>query len=98
MSAVKPNWPMLRRGHPLAQGLVLGLPVFEGSGATANDLSGYSDNGVLTGGVTWVGGPSGWALKLDGTSGYISIPSSPSLPDGSAPFSVACWVAPTLAS
>jgi hypothetical protein len=94
--AAKPSFPALQRGHPLAQGLVLAVPMGEGSGLTTYDLSGNDNHGTLVGGATWAGGQHGWSIALNGTTGYGSVPSGPSLPDGSAPMTVACWLKPTL--
>jgi len=47
----------------------------EGSGTTAYDSSGNGHDGTLVGGATWTDGRFGGGLELDGTSGYVSIPS-----------------------
>ena len=46
----------------------------EGTGATAADSSPNGNNGTLTGGATWAPGRFGSGIKLDGTSGYVSVP------------------------
>ncbi|MGA2259080.1 MAG: autotransporter-associated beta strand repeat-containing protein, partial [Thermoguttaceae bacterium] len=51
-------------------------------GATATDISGNGNNGTLNNSPTFVqgpGGPSSYAVSLDGASQYISVPFSPSL-------------------
>ncbi len=47
----------------------------EGSGTTAYDSSGKGNDGTLVGGATWVDGRFGGGIELDGTSGYVSVPS-----------------------
>ncbi len=44
----------------------------EGTGSTAADSSGQSNNGTLYGGVSWGGGHSTSALQFDGSTGYVS--------------------------
>ena len=43
----------------------------EGSGIVTKDLSGQANDGQLIGGVTWVQGPWGTAVELDGKDGYV---------------------------
>lgn len=74
MSTAKPAFPVLRRGHPLAQGLALALPCYEGSGLLASDVSGKDNTGTLSSGAMWVGGQSGWCLSFDGIAGKITLP------------------------
>ena len=61
----------------------------------ANDALG-TNNGTLVGGVTFAPGKVGQAFNIDGTSGYISVPPSPSLSLGSSGtgFTLACWIKP----
>lgn len=93
MPAVKPPYPRLQRGHPLARGLVLGLPLYEGSGLTTNDLSGSGLGGTLTGGPTWQAGQAGWCLEAAGTSDYVTCPTPNAALAAAAPaVTVACWV------
>ncbi|MBL7186510.1 MAG: LamG domain-containing protein [Phycisphaerae bacterium] len=48
----------------------------EGSGTTAYDSSGNGHDGTLVGGAAWTpDGRFGGGLELDGTSGYVSVPS-----------------------
>jgi hypothetical protein len=58
-----------------------------------NDASGNGNNGTAFGGVSYVSGKVGQAASLDGTTGYISIPDSPSL--RLSTFTLAAWVNPT---
>ena len=74
---VRPPFPRLQPGHPLSRGLVAAWPFYEGSGTTLNDISGNQNNGVITGGITWVGGRAGYALSFaNSTSQYVDIPTS----------------------
>jgi len=50
------------------------------------------NNGTLVGGVTFVPGVVGQAFYFDGTSGYASIPDSPSLDALTGSFTVECWI------
>jgi len=43
----------------------------EGSGTTANDSSGYGNNGTLYNGPTWTSGEVGGALSFDGVDDYM---------------------------
>ncbi|MHC4144997.1 MAG: LamG domain-containing protein [Planctomycetota bacterium] len=47
----------------------------EGSGTTAYDSSGNGHDGTLVGGATWTDGHFGGGIELDGSSGYVSVPS-----------------------
>lgn len=72
----KPPRVYLRRGHPLAKGLVGVWPFQEGSGATLHDVSEYGRDGTedTTSGTDnnpgggWVIGPFGHALNYKGGS------------------------------
>lgn len=62
-----------------------------------NDVSAYQNNGTLKGGVTSAsdrfGNPCG-ALEFNGSNGYITVPSSPSLKSPTKAFSVSVWIMP----
>lgn len=65
----------------------------EGKG-DPGDNSGFENQGVIKGGVTWVNeGRFGGALSFDGTSGYIDAGSDKSL-DLNGPMTVEAWVKP----
>src|SRR2546426_9986697 len=68
----------------------------EGAGSTAADASGNGNTATLGGGSSWTPGLVGSAVLLDGVSGQLSVPSSPSLNLAGA-FSVAAWVKPDAA-
>jgi hypothetical protein len=62
---------------------------------TASDFVG-SNNGTAQGGVTYVPGEVGQSFDFDGTTGGITIPSSPSLDVGLVSgFTVECWIKPS---
>jgi len=57
------------------------LPFNTNSSTIAKDYSGYSNNGVIVGGVTWtIDGKVGGAYKFD--TGYIQIPGTSTLDGG----------------
>ncbi|WP_434110121.1 LamG-like jellyroll fold domain-containing protein [Paraburkholderia caffeinilytica] len=60
------------------------------SGTTAADSSGNGHTGTLVGGASWVAGKTGNAVSLDGSTGYVSLPSDIVL--GLADFTIAAWV------
>ena len=55
---------------PTACGLVLDVPLFEGSGEIAHDLSGKGNEGVITD-ATWSRNETGVCLDLNGSTSYI---------------------------
>ncbi len=70
----------------------------ETSGTLAMDASGNGNTGTYAGGVTLgvggaLGGDSDTAVKLDNSSGHVTVPAGPSL-EVSAPVSVEAWVKP----
>lgn len=77
MGIFKPLPPRLRRGHPLALGLIGAWEFTEGSGLSAYDSSGYGNHGTLTNGPLWVGGQAGAALQFDGTNDVVTLPGKP---------------------
>jgi hypothetical protein len=74
------------RNCNLLNGLVLWLPMDEGSGNIVYDYSGYGNNGTLYNGSTicggidncplWVDGVIGKAISFDGVDDKIVVPSS----------------------
>src|SRR5256885_3037930 len=69
----------------------------EGSGGVAADASGNGNTATLGAGSSWAPGVSGGAVRLDGVSGQLAVPDSPSL-NPSGAFSVAAWVEPKAAA
>lgn len=68
-----PLGAQLNRGHPLSRGLVAYWVMNEGGGATAYDVSGYRNSGVLTNGPTWGLGKYGRGITFDGSDDYINL-------------------------
>ncbi|MGO9113326.1 MAG: beta strand repeat-containing protein, partial [Thermoguttaceae bacterium] len=64
-------------------------------GATATDVSGNGNNGALNNSPTFMqpgpSGPNSWAVSLDGTSQWISVPYSSSLANLTS-YTVSSWV------
>jgi len=56
-------------------GMVLWLPMDEGSGDTVYDYSGEGNNGTIYG-ASWVDGKYGKALSFDGTNDYMTLPNT----------------------
>ena len=66
----------------------------EGSGITAADSSGNSNDGTLNGNPQWVAGKIGGALDFDGSADFVNVPDDSSLDflDGTtATFTVEFW-------
>ena len=61
------------------EGLVASWNFDEGEGNILHDRSGNGNDGVITGGATWVKGQRGSALSFDGKSGMVEIKKSASL-------------------
>ena len=61
--------------------LMLYLPLDEGQGTTAEDLSGNNNNGEIIGGPKWVNGHSGSALEFSGAENthHVEVADTPSL-------------------
>jgi hypothetical protein len=53
--------------------LIVGLPMNEGTGTTAADISGLNHPGKLTNGPTWGAGKYGQAVNLDGVNDYVAF-------------------------
>lgn len=62
----------------ISSGVVLSLPMDEGSGSTVYDYSDYDNNGTIYG-ASWVDGKYGKALSFNGTSDYVTVLDSISL-------------------
>lgn len=60
------------------------------SGTVAADSSGNGHTGTLVGGANWTAGKVGNAVSLDGSSGYVSLPTG--IMEGMGDFTVAAWV------
>jgi hypothetical protein len=79
-------------------GIVLYLPMDEGSGSVAYDLSGYNNNGTIQNSPTWVTGMYGGGIGFNTTSQtqnqFIDVPTKSSICIG-GPFTVSLWWYPT---
>jgi hypothetical protein len=77
--------------------LVLALPLDEGTGSTAVDVSGQNNNALRVGGASWDNaGKYGKAIMFDG-SGSLNVPYTPSLALAPA-MTLEAWIYPTAAS
>ncbi len=63
----------LHAGVPAAGSLLGYWPFDEGSGETANDLSGNGNHGTLVAGPKWVNGRFGGALEFDGADDRVDL-------------------------
>lgn len=81
------------RVDPVKEGRVLDMRFDEGSGDTANDLSGNRNVGTLKNGPVWTQGRFGNALDFDGVDDYVALPTQTVL-DGSTTATVEAWVNP----
>jgi hypothetical protein len=71
--------------------LVLYLPLDEGDGNVAKDLSEYGNDAELKGKPKWADGKFGKALELDGAGSYALVPDSESLRITDR-ITISCWV------
>jgi hypothetical protein len=72
------------------------LPLSDGSGAVAHDISGNGNNGTLEGSVSWAADSSRDAVAaFNGASGYVQLPSD--LIEQSNELSVSLWFKTTTA-
>ncbi len=77
---------------PVAGGLVAAYGFNEGVGSQVADLSGNSNSGTLSGGVSWTTGKYGSGLVFSGNSSYVTIKNSPSLDISGSGLTVEMWV------
>ena len=71
-------------------GLVAHWAMDDGSGNTASDSSGYSNNETINGTATWVPGKIGGALSLDGSTNYAHLTTFNSPP--ASTMSLCSWI------
>jgi len=97
----KVNSSATTNGGTLVSSGLMGYWTFDGmdmNATTAKDKSGNGNNGTRNGATKVALGKIGQGLKIDGSSGYVSIPDSSSLVFGTGgtdrPFSVSTWVKP----
>ena len=82
MPSSKPVIPYINRNHPQARGLVLAVPTFERGGTLVRDISGFNNDGTLSGTYSWASERFGPLLNLSGGSdGLIDCGSASILDD-----------------
>jgi Concanavalin A-like lectin/glucanases superfamily len=59
-------------------------------GSVVTDSSGNNHNGMTNGGYSWVAGKKGNAVKLDGLTGFVSLPAG--IVSGLSDMTLATWV------
>lgn len=97
MANPKPGTCVENPANPNNTGVVLDIPLFEGSG-NPGDVGPNLYSPSLVGGATWTpSGPFGECLSLDGT-GYISVPDAVPLRLASGNFTVAIGCQPSALS
>lgn len=74
----------------LASELRLNLSLNQTGGTSATDSTSYARHGSLQGGATWTTGRSGNALALNGSNGYLSLPTG--LVEDLGDCTIAMWV------
>ena len=65
---------LLDYGNPFTKGLVGLWLMNEGSGNTIQDLSGNGNTGTFAGNTSWIAGPHGTCLTLDGANDWVQLP------------------------
>jgi Concanavalin A-like lectin/glucanases superfamily len=74
-----------------ATGIVGHWPLNDGAGTTVTDVSGFANDGVLSGDATWVSGLFGGGLSFGGQNGQVRVTDAPSLEPTTA-VTVSAWV------
>ncbi len=77
----------IQSGTPTQQPEVIGYYKFD---SNTTDSSGNGKNAAVNGTTSYVAGKSANAISLDGTSGYVSMPSG--ILDNVTSFTIAAWV------
>jgi Concanavalin A-like lectin/glucanases superfamily/PQQ enzyme repeat len=80
-----------------APGLVAAYGFNEGSGTVLNDVSGYGNNGTISGASWTTSGKYGNALSFNGTTALVTINNAPSL-QLTTGMTLEAWVYPTVVS
>jgi chitodextrinase len=82
----------VQSSHAATGGVVAAYGFNEGTGAVLHDLSGNGNNGSIVG-ADWVKGKYGGGLRFNGSSSWVTVPSSNSLsPTGAV--TVEAWIRP----
>ncbi len=80
--------------RPLSPNLVLALSFDQGSGSTAVDASGKSNNGTISGATWTTQGKFGSALSFDGVNDWVTVADANTL-DLTTGLTLEAWVFPT---
>lgn len=89
---LKPSYPALRQGHPLADGLIGAWLMTEGSGNSLKDYSNSGNDGMFNRATpVWGPGANGPALDFNGTSAFVDDFGS-YIVDSRSSFSISAWV------
>ncbi|GBG08563.1 hypothetical protein PAT3040_03150 [Paenibacillus agaridevorans] len=73
-----------------APGMIAWYKFDQSSGNTAADASGNFKHGTMYGGAAWTTGKAGNAAELNGTNGYMALPSA--VVSGADAITIAAWV------
>jgi hypothetical protein len=76
--------------HAADPNLLAWYKLDDGSGSSATDSSGNGHTGTLVNSPQWTSGIVGGALQFDGSSNYVTVPSSPDVGGGS--FTLTAWI------
>jgi chitodextrinase len=80
-------------GGPVpGDGLILFLPMSEGSGSVAADASGFEHDGALSGNPTWNASDPAGGLSFDGSNDRVFVGTSPLLDELSNEMTVSLWL------
>jgi len=89
--ALSPDEVYLHCREGLRASLIAEYHFDEGSGAVAQDSSGSSNNGTVSG-ASWTSGVNGTALDFDGTDDYVEVNEGDSWDFENGDFTVDFWV------
>ena len=82
--------PVVGHAQP-DESLLIYLPLDDGSGKVAKDVTGFQNDGNLMSNPKWTTGKFGGGLELNGTSSYVDIPWDDSLDVKDGDFSAEIW-------
>jgi hypothetical protein len=99
VAAAKPAFPVLRKGHPLAQGLVLALTMHENGGTVVGDLAGQGATASISdpADVTWTAWQAGWCLQCASTTSTTRGVTLSNLAGSGQLYSIGFWWQPAAA-
>lgn len=70
---IKPQTPSLAWGRSIVRGIVVCLPLWEGTGTTVRNIGAFKDTASLNGSPTWNTTQYGKAVKFNNTSDYLNL-------------------------